>query len=74
MGFDQFLSIDDFAAAPVFHSGVSDQATYEKVLEQLSSSDDPQFILDVTMQNHAGYDQYNIPEDQMRSVAPDYLD
>ena len=53
---------------------MSDQATYEKVLEQLSSSDDPQFILDVTMQNHAGYDQYNIPEDQMRSVAPDYLD
>lgn len=26
------------------------------------------------MQNHAGYDQYNIPEDQMRSMAPDYLD
>lgn len=74
MGFDQFLSIEDFADAPVFHSGVSDRATYEKVLEQLSSSDDPQFILDVTMQNHAGYDQYNIPEDQMRSMAPDYLD
>lgn len=74
MGFDQFLSIGDFEGAPTFHSGVTDQATYEKVLEQLGSSDEPQFILDVTMQNHSGYDQYNIPEDQMRDLSPDYLD
>ena len=35
---------------------VSDKATYDKIIDQLKSSDDPQFIFDVTMQNHGGYD------------------
>lgn len=73
MGFDQFLSIDDFAGAPTFHSGVTDQATYEKVLEQLASGSDPKFILDVTMQNHSGYDQGNIDPDQLRDYETGYL-
>lgn len=73
MGFDQFLSIEDFADAPVFHSGVTDQATYEKVIEQLSSSEDPQFILDVTMQNHSGYEQNNIDPELLRGYETGYL-
>lgn len=69
MGFDQFLSIDDFTGAPTFHSGVTDAATYEKILELLEKDDSPQFIFDVTMQNHSGYDQGNIPEDQLGDYA-----
>ena len=38
----------------------SDAATYDKCLELLESGDDPQFIFDVTMQNHSGYDQNNL--------------
>ena len=60
LGFDEFLDIDDFAGAEVYHSGVSDAATYDKCLELLESGDDPQFIFDVTMQNHSGYDQDNL--------------
>ena len=72
MGFDKFLSIDDFPAdAPVFHSGISDAATYEQVLNQLRSSDKPQFIFDVTMQNHSGYDQNNIPEEMLTDYRPE---
>ena len=71
MGFDKFLSIEDFPAdAPVFHSGVSDAGTYEQVLKQLRSSNKPQFIFDVTMQNHSGYDQGNIPEDMLTDYHP----
>ena len=66
MGFDQFLTIDDFEGAPTYHSGVTDQATYERVLEQLRSSDEPQFVMDVTMQNHSSFDQHNIPEEDLR--------
>ncbi len=60
LGFDEFLSIDDFAGAQTYHSGVSDAATYDKCLELLEGSDGPQFIFDVTMQNHSGYDQNNL--------------
>ena len=55
LGFDEFLDIDDFDGAEWFHSGVSDAATYDKVLELLREDDTPQFIFDLTMQNHGGY-------------------
>ncbi len=72
-GFQTFYTIDDFEDAEQFHSGVSDKATYERVLEQLSSSDEPQFVFDVTMQNHSSYDQGNIDESLLRGYSPEYL-
>lgn len=35
LGFDEFLSIDDFAGAPVYHSGATDASTYDKIIELL---------------------------------------
>ena len=55
-GFDQFLDLSDFTGAERYRNMVSDKATYDKIIDQLESSDDPQFIFDVTMQNHGGYD------------------
>ena len=71
LGFDDFLSIDDFEGAATFHTGVSDRATYDKILERLAASDEPQFIFDVTMQNHGGYDAWNIPPEQIPAYAPE---
>ena len=68
LGFDEFLSIDDFEGAERFHSGVSDAATYDKILELLEEDEGPQFIFDVTMQNHSAYDQENIGEVPQYSV------
>lgn len=73
-GFDQFLDITSFENAPTFHSGVTDAATYEKLIEVLKESDEPQFIFDVTMQNHSGYDQNNIPQDELTTYHSDALD
>ena len=73
-GFDEFLTIDEFENAPQFHSGVTDAATYEEVLEHLRGSSNPQFIFDVTMQNHSSYDQDNIDPSLLRGYEPDYLD
>ena len=60
LGFNEFLDIEDFEGAEEFHSGVSDEETYDKVLGLLMGSDTPQFVFDVTMQNHSGYNQKNI--------------
>ena len=68
LGFDTYLSIEDFEGAEWFHSGVSDAATYEKVLEVLESSDQPQFIFDLTMQNHSSYDQNNLGDVPQYSI------
>ncbi len=73
-GFDEFLTIDRFEDAPQFHSGVTDAATYEEVLGRLRGSSNPQFIFDVTMQNHSSYDQNNIDPGLLRGYEPDYLD
>lgn len=61
LGFDAFYDIDDFEGAPVFHNGVTDLATYDKIIELIEETDEPMFVLDVTMQNHTGYDVKNIP-------------
>ena len=74
LGFDRFLSIDDFAGAETFHSGVTDAATYEAVLERLRTQEAPQFIFDVTMQNHSAYDQANIDASLLRGYQTGYLD
>ncbi len=64
-GFDRFLSIDDFEGAETYRTRVTDQATYDLILDELASGDGPQFILDVTMQNHSGYDTGLVPEDEL---------
>ncbi len=67
LGFSSFDDIDSFEGAPTYHSGVTDGATYEKILEYLSSDSGSQFILDVTMQNHGGYDPGSVPAEDLTS-------
>ncbi len=64
-GFDRFATIDDFADAETYRTRVSDQATYDYILAQLQSGTSPQFIFDVTMQNHSGYDTGLVPADEL---------
>lgn len=64
LGFEEFLDIVAFDETALFrHSGVSDQGTYNKILEQLHAGDSPQFIFDVTMQNHSGYEAWDLTDD-----------
>ena len=74
LGIDRFMAIEEFDGSPTLHSGVTDAATYEKVLELLASSERPQFVLDVTMQNHGGYDQGNVAPELLEAHDADYLD
>lgn len=65
LGFDHFLTIDDFEGADMLRGHVTDKATYDKVLELLESNPEPQFIFDVTIQNHSGYSTGLLDEDDM---------
>jgi hypothetical protein len=54
--------------------GATDAATYDKVLEILKLDPSPQFIFDVTMQNHGSYNLGNIPEDQQLTYKPEGME
>lgn len=57
LGFDEFISLEDFDDdAEVIRTYISDQACYERVIEENEKAgDQPVFIFAVTMQNHGGY-------------------
>lgn len=65
LGFGEFLSINDFGDAPYYHNGVCDYVTYDKILELLRTDERPQFIFDVTMQNHGGYEIGSVPAEEL---------
>lgn len=69
LGFDEFHTIEDFAGAPELCRKVTDAATYDACLEALRTSEEPIFIHDVTMQNHAGYDTGLIPAERRLDLA-----
>lgn len=73
LGFDKFLDIEVFPNAEFYHAGVSDKATYDKILGILKENEDPQFIFDVTMQNHGGYAEGTVPADELVDWAPEGL-
>ena len=47
------------------HAGLSDASTYDHIIQMLNENAEPQFIFDVTIQNHGGYDAIDIPEDYL---------
>ena len=70
-GFDQFLAIEDFEDAETLRGMVTDHETYDKILELLETNSNPQFIFDVTMQNHSGYDTGMVPQDKQLNLSID---
>ena len=75
MGFGTFLSKDDFAGDDeLVHNEVSDASTYKRVVELLETDESPQFIMDITMQNHSGYSRGGIPERYQVDYAPEGVD
>ena len=70
-GFDNFLTIQDFQDAEKLRGMVTDAATYDKILQLLDENSNPQFIFDVTMQNHSGYDTGLIPADKQVNYVID---
>lgn len=74
LGFEQFISEDAFAGRVWCHAGVSDAANFDVILEMLEEYQSPQFLFNVTMQNHSPYTLNLFPEEILPTYAPIGLD
>ena len=61
LGFDTFDDITTMEDADAFRDLVTDRATYERVLEKIDEGEGPQFVFDVTIQNHGGVRHGSFP-------------
>lgn len=59
LGFDTFLSVEDFAGAHKLRKYISDEACFDKITELYEQKEEgqPLFVFNVTMQNHSGYEE-----------------
>ena len=59
IGFDKFLSKDDFKGAKKIRKYISDEACFDRIIELYEEKEEgePLFVFNVTMQNHSGYDE-----------------
>lgn len=73
-GFDTFDDEATFTGATRFRNRIDDASTYSKTLEYLNGSDTPQFIFDVTLMGHSGYETGLVPEDKRVNCTVDGLD
>ena len=76
LGFDEFLTITDFDDAEKLRGFTVDSETYARSIEIIEQCEAPQFILDITIQNHGGYTSGLIPEDYLPQITAneqDYL-
>lgn len=65
LGFDKFLCNHDFENPEYIREYISDDASFDKIVELLEEDNSPAFIFNVTMQNHFGYEKAfdNLVED-----------
>lgn len=82
LGFDAFLSRQDFPGAGKLRNYISDQACFERIIKlyEEKQAGEPMFVFNVTMQNHSGYEEdYDnfTPEITVEGVSsrslPNYL-
>lgn len=73
MGFDRFLSLEDFPQEQMLREYVSDQEMFEQIiaLHESHSAETPLFLFGITMQNHGGY-AYEGPDFQETVALPEY--
>lgn len=73
MGFDRFLSKEDFIGyETTVYDRISDLGNYKKLIDIYEQQKKPSFIFNVTMQNHGGYDIAAIEETKRVSIDEKY--
>ena len=71
LGFDEFSDQAAFEDADTLRGLTTDRATYDYVLDLLEADEHPQFVFDVTLQNHGGYDVGGLADELAVSVPLD---
>ncbi len=74
LGFDEFLSENDFINPETIRGYISDRESYAKIIEkyELNKDKGPLFFFNVTMQNHGGYSSAQIFSDEDTVRLTDY--
>jgi phosphoglycerol transferase MdoB-like AlkP superfamily enzyme len=61
LGFEDFITIEDFINPELIRKYISDEESFNKIIEEYEAartqSDAPFYTFNVTMQNHGGYDK-----------------
>ena len=57
LGFERSVFLADYENTEMLRRSVSDQANYSQVLRVLEEADGPQFLFNVTIQNHGSYEE-----------------
>ena len=57
LGFERSVFLADYENTEMLRRYVSDQANYSQVLRVLEEADGPQFLFNVTIQNHGSYEE-----------------
>ena len=67
LGFDEFLSQEDFTNPKRIRNYISDESSFAKIIElyENKKEGEPLFVFNVTMQNHSGY------EEEFHNFTPD---
>lgn len=59
LGFNDFISLEDFTNPKLIRQFVSDEADFDRIIQEYEAadkeSDNPYFMFNVTMQNHSDY-------------------
>lgn len=69
LGFERFLSLEDFENPKLVRKFVSDETDFQRIISEYEAAkakdDAPFYVFNVTMQNHSGYDTDfdNLPKD-----------
>lgn len=74
LGFDEFLSMEDFKNPTLIRSFISDRDSYKKIIEEYEKKgkDKPLFVFNVTMQNHGGYSGEQLFDDDNTVSLTEY--
>ena len=73
MGFDEYLSEEDFTDPQYIRKYISDHSDFQKLTELIEETEEPLFVFNVTMQNHGGYSNSDYTADEVAgdgSYAP----
>lgn len=74
LGFEKFLSLDDFPEdTPLMRRYISDRDDYEMLKQEYEAAENPLFLFNVTMQNHCGYDTVYDNFEERVSFATDTI-
>ena len=70
LGFDSFLTEEDFEGMDTIRDYCTDRSDYERLLEEWEKSSEPAFIFNITMQNHGGYVLDSSMDEYLTTVDP----